>query len=125
MKVLLDTSFVISCVRKKIDFLSQLEEQGFEVVLPVEILQELKGVRENPKESRMDRDAVNVALEMFEKSKIKKMSLGRRMNEERVDDALIRKGNEGYYIATLDNEIKRAVPQKIIIFNAKKSVGVE
>ena len=121
----MDTSFVISCIRKKIDFISQLENIGFKVVLPREVLQELKDLRENPKESRLDRDAVDVAFQMFEAKKVKKVSLGRRMEKKRVDEALINKGKEGYYIATLDNEIKRAVPNKIIIFNATKSVGVE
>jgi len=125
MEVLLDTSFVISCIRKKIDFISQLENIGFKVVLPREVLQELKDLKENPRESRLDRDAVDIAFQMFEVKKIKKVSLGRRMEKKRVDEALIKKGKEGYYIATLDNEIKRAVPNKIIIFNATKSVGVE
>jgi rRNA-processing protein FCF1 len=125
MEVLLDTSFVISCVRKKIDFIGQLEGLGFKVVLPREVLQELRDLRENPRESRLDRDAVDVAFQMFEANKIKKVSLGRRMEKKRVDEALINKGKEGYYIATLDNEIKRAVPNKIVIFNATKSVGIE
>lgn len=125
MEVILDTSFIISCIRKKIDFLSQLEEQGFKVVLPREVMQELKDVRTNSRQSREDRNIAILALGMIEKNKVKKMTMGRRMNEEKVDDALIRKGKEGFYIATLDNVIKRAISNKVVIFNAKKSVGVE
>jgi len=125
MRVLLDTNFIISCIRKNIDFISQLEEQGFKVVLPLEVLQELKDLRKNSKESKADRTAIDVAFELFEKRKIKKMTLGSTKSKEKLDEKLIHKGKDGYYIATLDNEIKRSVPNKVIILNAKNEVGIE
>jgi len=125
MKVLLDTNFVISCIRKNIDFISQLESLGFNVVLPLEVLQELKDLRKNPGENRADRAAIDIAFELFEKRKVKKMSLGSLKSKQKLDEKLIHKGKDGYYIATLDNEIKRSVPNKIIILNAKNEVGIE
>ena len=121
MEVILDTNFIISCIMKKIDFLSQLEEKGFKVVVPLEVLQELKGLRLSSKASHEERIAIDVALEMAASKRIKSITLG----ERKVDDALIEKGKKGIYIATLDSGIKRNVPNKIVIFNAKKEVGVE
>ncbi len=121
MKVLLDSSFILSCVMKRIDFLSQLEEQGFRVEVPREVLQELKDLKHKDKTSRDERTAIDTALQMIEGRKIKKTTLG----EGSVDEWLIRRGNEGFFIATLDNEIKRSVPNKIVIFDSKKSVGAE
>ena len=125
MEVLLDTNFIISCIRKKIDFISQLEENGFKVLLPQEVLQELKDLRANQKESKVGRRDIDLALEIFESRKIKKITLGKGIKSKHVDEVLIHKGKEGYYIATLDNAIKRAVPNKVIIFNAQKRVGVQ
>ena len=126
MEVILDTSFIISCIRKRIDFISQLEDLGFRAVVPREVIQELKGLKKNPKESFEDRKAVDVAFEMFKERKVKKMTLGSRIEREKqVDLGLIKKGREGVYIATLDNEIKRQVTNKIIINNARKSVVVQ
>lgn len=119
MEVILDTNFIISCIRKKIDFLSQLEEQGFKVAVPREVLQELKDVRRDKKTSRDDRTAIDLAMEMLLNKKIKKMSLG----SGKVDNWLVQKGNDGYYIATLDKDVKHHVPRKIVIFNAQKRVG--
>lgn len=119
MEAILDTSFIISCIRKNIDFLSQLEEQGFTVKVPHEVFEELKDLRLNVKHD--DRMAIDLALVMFERKKVKKMKLGHK----KVDDGLIEKGKTGAYIATLDREIKRAVPKRIVIFDAKQSVGVE
>lgn len=121
MNVLLDSSFILSCIRGRIDFLSQLEEQGFTVQVPREVMQELKDLKVKDKTSRDDKIAIDVALEMIEKRKVKKISMG----EGNVDDWLIRKGNEGYYIATLDAGIKNKIPGKVIIFRAQSKVGIE
>ncbi len=121
MQVILDSSFIISCVRERIDFLTQLEEQGFTPVVPREVFQEMKDLRTSNRASREDRLAVDVALEILEKKKVKKTTLG----EGKVDEFLIRKGQEGIFIATLDNGIKKRIPKKIVIFKAQNRVGVE
>jgi rRNA-processing protein FCF1 len=121
VEVILDTNFIISCIRKKIDFYEQLTEQGFKVVFPREVLQELKDVRRKNGTSHEDRIAIDLAMQMIERMKVKKMSLG----QGKVDDWLISKGKEGYYIATLDAVIKRQVPKRVVIFDAQKRVGVE
>lgn len=121
MEVLLDSSFIISCIRKRIDFLSQLEEQGFKPVIPREVFQEMKDLALKDKTSREDRLAISVALDLIEQRKVKKMSIG----VGKVDDGLIKKGNEGIYIATLDSGIKNKIPKKVVIFASKASVGPE
>jgi rRNA-processing protein FCF1 len=121
MQVILDSSFIISCVRDRIDFLNQLEEQGFTPVVPREVFQEMKDLRLSSRSSREDRIAIDVALEMLEKKKVKKTTLG----EGKVDEFLIKKGQEGIFIATLDNGIKKKIPKKIVIFKAQNRVGVE
>ena len=120
MEVILDTNFIISCLRKKIDFLSQLEEQGFKVAVPREVIQELKDVRFDKKTSREDRTAIDVAMQTLTKDKVKMITLGRG----KVDDWLVNKGNEGYYIATLDRGIKHKIANRVVIFDAQKRVGV-
>jgi len=120
MEVLLDSSFIISCIRERIDFLEQLSEQGFKVKIPREVMQEMKDLRKKSRLSQDSRKAIDVAMKMFEQRKVKKISMG----EGPVDDWLIKKGQEGYYIATLDGGIKNKVPNKIIIFRAKGRVGV-
>lgn len=121
MEVFLDSSFIISCIRERIDFLTQLEEQGFKVLVPLEVLQEMKDLRNKNKTSHEDRVAIDVAMEMIENRKVKKT----RLTGGSVDDGLIKKGKEGYYIATLDSGIKHEVPKKVVLFRAQGKVGVE
>src|SRR3989344_6674083 len=113
MEVLLDTNFIISCILKKIDFLEELEGMGFKILLPREVLQELKDLKKE-RTSHDERVAIDVAFKLFSSSRrVKKTTLGNNI----VDDALIEKGKDGFYIATLDNGIKRQIPNRIIIDN--------
>ena len=119
MEVLLDSNFIVACMKRKIDFISELESMGFKAALPREVFQELKDLR--LKVPHDDRVAIDLAFEKFRGSKIKKVTLGNR----NVDLGLIEKGRKGGYIATLDAAIKRSVPNKIMISDAKNSLIVE
>ena len=119
MEVLLDSNFIISCILKRIDFLEQLSEQGFKVVVPKEVMQELKDLKRENKTSRKERDAIKIAAGMLAVVK-RKAAVGRF-----VDDGLIKRGLERIYIATLDKAIKRKVPNRVVIFSAQNKVGVE
>ena len=119
MEVLLDSNFIISCLKRKIDFMSELEGIGFKILLPREVYQELKDLK--LKLSQADRVAVELALKMVESKKRKKTTLGKN----NVDKGLIEKGKQGYYIATLDAVIKRQVPNRVVISNAQNSIMIE
>ena len=119
MEVLLDSNFIISCVRKNIDFLVELENLGFKVAIPREVLQELKDLRLKWKHD--DRLAIDIATQMLDDKKIKKLKIG----GGKVDEKLIEIGNKGAYIATLDAYIKRSVPNKVVISTAGNKLVIE
>lgn len=121
MEAMLDSSFIVSCMLARIDFLSELEEKGFKVVVPREVIQELKDLKLKKGQSHDVRVAIDAVIDMFEQRKIKKVGFG----TGRVDNELIRKGKQGIYIGTLDKAILREVPNKIVILSAKKGIGVE
>ena len=120
MEVILDTNFIISCMLKRIDFMEQLGNLGFVVKIPKEVIEELKDLKnDNKKTSRKEREIINVALSWLEEKKVKKIKLGGK-----VDLKLIERGKEGIYIATLDNGIKREIPNKVVINNAAGRIEV-
>lgn len=121
MKVLLDSCFIISCVKRRIDFVQELKEMGFVVVVPREVLQELKDLKDKKRTSRETRTVIDVALELIEMNKVSKTSIGKG----KVDEELIKKGKEGIFIATLDKGIKDNVPNKVFIISSKNSLGVQ
>jgi len=118
--VVLDSNFIISCVKKKIDFMSELQQMGFKIVIPREVLQELKDLRLDV--SHDDRIAIDLGVEMLEKAGAKKIKIG----GQKVDDALIDRGkSNGSYIASLDAYIKRSVPNKVTINTASNKLQIE
>lgn len=119
MEAILDTNFIISCVTNKIDFLEKLETEGFTVIVPKEVMEEMKDLRQ--KVSHDKRVAIDIGLEMIEKRKIKKMKLPK----EKVDEGLIHFGKKGAYIATLDSAIRKIVPNKIGISSARSDILIE
>lgn len=119
MEVLLDSSFIISCVKKRIDFISELEGMGFKVLLPKEVFEEIKDLKVNS--DYETRAAVRVALELLKKRKVAGVTLGDRQ----VDEGLIEFGKKGAYIATLDAAIKRSVPNKVVISEKSNGLSIE
>ncbi|MDP1695716.1 MAG: PIN domain-containing protein [archaeon] len=120
MEVILDTNFIISCVKRKIDFIGRLREEGFKVLIPKEVIDELKDLRFNVR--REEKTAIELALQILDSNEeIRKMKLGNK----KVDESLIEMGKKGAYIATLDRTIKRSIPNRVIISDAKNDILVE
>jgi len=119
MKAILDSSFIISCARNKIDFVSQLREQGFEIVVPNEVVSEMKSLMNKKTISRKNRDIVKLALDILDSSGVKYESFGGDV----VDEMLVKLGKKGYAIGTLDRAIKKRISRRIVILTSKKRVS--
>ena len=115
----MDSSFILSCAKRKIDFLSRLEEEGFKVVIPREVLQELKDARDGLKFN--EKVALDGIMQLIEKRKVKKVGIG----SGKIDEELIRRGKEGIFIGSLDKEIKRNVQNRVIISDASNDILIE
>lgn len=106
-QVILDTSFIITCVRQKIDFFEEIKFMGMEILIPEEVIEELK------------KKQTETALKLIEKSNFKEISLGTK----NVDNGIIKtaKENPEMIVATLDAEIKNSIKNnKLVIRNKKK-----
>ena len=85
MEAILDTNFIIACIKEGIDFIDQLKINGFRIIVPKEVVDEIRSKKEG---SRSDRQSALIALEIIENSKLEKTSLTKRS----VDEGLIEKG---------------------------------
>ena len=122
MEAILDSSFIISCFRRKIDFFGRLREEGFSVKVPKEVMQELKDLKKKATGSREDRFILDMALKMIGDNKEIKMI---RLGNKGVDAGLIEWGKKGVYIASLDAVVKRSVPNRIFISDSKNDITIE
>ena len=127
MKVLLDTNFVITCVKEKIDFVQMANEmldEKIEWIIPQEILNELGYLKDRKGMKTKDREAAMVAFEMLQKldpkPKIVKLGVTKNIDIGIINYVLDRP----IVLATLDRELKNRVKNKILTVRGKKKLEI-
>jgi rRNA-processing protein FCF1 len=125
MEVLLDTSFILTCLKQGVDFL-EAQEYGI-LVLPRQVIDELKKLTE--KGERKEKEAATLALELIKKNKGKFRII--ELKSE-FADAGIRKYVEEkdketgeVSVATLDRGLKKSLRGKIKILTIRAGKKME
>lgn len=111
-KVLLDTNFILSALRKKMDFFEELQFMGLKIVVPNQVINEIKKISTSKKKLRF-REEAKLALRLLEKSSFEKIDL----ESNYVDKGIIKfvEKNPDCIVATLDAELKKKVKSKMVI----------
>jgi len=70
MKIILDTNFLIYCAKNKLDYreeIAKLINEGFDLVVPKQVMSELKMLRDDKwkKVSGKDKTAADLALKLL------------------------------------------------------------
>ncbi|MCL5730067.1 MAG: PIN domain-containing protein [Candidatus Pacearchaeota archaeon] len=116
-QVLLDTNFILTCLRQKIDFFEEIPLMGMEIIIPRQVVNEIKKL-EDSREGAV-REEASLSMKLLNRNKFTSVKL-RRNN---VDRGIIEFAaeNPDVIIATLDKEIKDNVRnQKMVIRNMKR-----
>jgi rRNA-processing protein FCF1 len=123
MKIILDTNFLIYCAKNKLDYVEGIENlinEGFELVVPLQVIEEMKMLRDDKwkKVSWKDKMAIGLALQMLEINKVKKV----KVSGNSVDEGIINLANENKknIVATLDREMRHSLPRVILINRFKR-----
>ncbi len=109
-EVVLDTSFILTCVKQKIDFFEEIKLMGIQILIPEQVIRELKN---------LDINHSKLALKILGKHKFKKIDL----KIKNVDNGIkeFAKMHKDTIVATLDRELKRIIKSpKLIIIGGKK-----
>ena len=117
---LLDTSFILTCIRNKIDFIEELTLQGSEVLIPKQVISEIERISTSKKKLRF-RDEAELALKLLENSIFKKIDL----KTKNTDNGIVKYSKQhNIIIATLDRELKRKVKGQKLVIRGKKKLEV-
>lgn len=103
MKIILDTNFLVYCAENKVDYATGLMEilaEGYELVVPSQVIVELKEIKEEAKKYS-DRRAADLALKLLKFNKVKIV----KTKGEYADDAIL-SISDGNIIASLDKRLK-------------------
>lgn len=120
-KVLLDTNFILSCIREKVDLFDKLEELGYGVVIPIIVIDELKRISLGNKSSKLRSEAL-FALRVLKSEKYEKLETGGRYADTGIINYL--KSHPDYAVATLDREIQKSVKNSKIVLRARQKLEV-
>jgi hypothetical protein len=120
-QVILDTNFLIYCVKQKIDYvegISSLMSSGYELVVPNLVILELQELTRRLKKLS-DRTAASLALQLLKHNKVREIqAIG-----ENADDSIVRI-QAGNIVATLDYNLKKKVEKSIVLnYRGKLSFG--
>ena len=116
----LDTNFILSCIRKKIDFFELIPQMGMKIVIPLQVMDEIR------KFSRQGRgnlkQEAKLALVLLQNQEFNRIDL----YNKNVDNGLIKlaEKNENYIIATLDSQIKHKTKNPNLVIRGEKELEI-
>lgn len=118
-KAVFDTNFILNCVKQKIPFFDEVRFMGFKIVIPEEVLGEVKRLSKEGKKLHV-RETSHIALKIIESEEFEKIKL----NDINVDRALkeIAKKDKNIILATADRELKYKIKRPTLIVRGKKKI---
>jgi len=121
-QTILDTNFILSCVKQKIDFFRDIPNIGLEILIPTQVIEEIKRVANSTKKLRF-RDDAKLAQVILEKNNFKEIDIRGKY----VDKGLINYAKEHpkLVVATLDRDIKKKVTNFKLVIRGKKKLELQ
>ena len=118
---LLDTSFILSAIKCKIDFIEGILFLGLTPIIPMQVIDELKNITKSKKKFKF-KDNAELALKIIQKNKLKEIDIKHKY----VDKGIIQysKENPEVIIATMDKELKTKIKNKKLVVRAMKKLEI-
>lgn len=109
-QAVIDTSFIIAALEKKIDFFEDISGMGFQILIPEQVVKELDSL------------GAGLALRILEKKQFELI----HFPGKDADSAIISfaKKNPEAVVATLDLGLKKRVKNKKMIIRGRKKIEV-
>jgi rRNA-processing protein FCF1 len=124
MKILLDTNFLMTCARQKIDFSSltdELIDEGIEWIVPQDVLNELGNLKDRCGMRIADKEAATLCFDILSDLKPKVIELpGKNPNVDiKIVNHII---DKPITLATLDKNLKSRINNKILTIRGKNNL---
>ncbi len=121
-QAILDTNFILTCIKQKIDFFRDIPNMGVQILIPKQVIEEVKRVSNSTKKLKF-RDDAKLAQVILEKNKFTQIDIRGKY----VDKGLINyaKDHPRLIVATLDKEIKSKIVNSKLIIRGKKKLELQ
>lgn len=120
--VLLDTNFIISCIKKKIDCFEILQDQGLQIIIPKQVIEELEKIYTS-KQSITQKNAAHIALKILKRHIQESQIID--LKEKIVDKGILTfvKAHPQIKVATLDKALKTKLKKLSVSCVSVKKTG--
>lgn len=120
-EVLLDTNFILACIKQKIDFLEEIKFLGIKILIPKQVINELKRIVDSRKKLHFRKDA-ELSLKVLENEKkffrkIDLLDYGKN-TDKRIKNFADK--NKKILVATLDKQLKEKIKNPKLVIRGKK-----
>jgi len=125
MEILLDTNFVITCAKQKIDFesiVNGMTDEEIKWIVPDEVLRELRGLRLS-KGKGLDAKSIDLAIKMIQNISYSVVKLSDSSSDVDTKIANYVK-DKSIILATLDKGLKVRVGNRILTVRGKKGLEI-
>ena len=127
--IILDTSFILSCTKQKIDFFDYLKSEGYTILIPKQVLTELEKISLPDMKKASDQEAAALSLRIIMNNIFDKIDLNTALSplkRKSVDELIIDYANKNpsIILATLDREMQRKVKNKKLIIRGKNQLEI-
>ncbi len=109
-QIIIDTSFILTAVAKKIDFFEEIEGKGLHILVPEQVIKELKGL------------GAELALRILDKNEFEKLEI----SGKDADIAIINFANKnpGAIVATLDKGLQKKIRNSKMVIRGRKKLEI-
>lgn len=113
LRCLLDTNFILTCVRQKIDFFEEIKLMGIQILIPEQVIAEIE---------RLKKPESKLALALLQKNKFSKIDIGNGHVDRKIIQYL--RDKPGIILATLDRELKAKVKNMKMVIRGRKRLEI-
>ena len=120
-QAILDTSFILTCIKQKIDFFDEIKFMGIEILIPDIVIGEIKSLSEDTSKKKFHiKENAKIALKLLEKNSdsFKKINLAGKNADKSI--IMFAKENPVAIVATLDKELKSKIKNPKLVIRDKK-----
>lgn len=118
-KVLLDTNFILACVKEKVDFFEYFEMDGFKILIPDKVLSELKRLSVLGKKGIKVR--ADFALKFLnEAGDFEEVVVKGKYADSAIVNYL--RDHQNVFLATIDEGLRKKVKNKIFVIKSNKKI---
>jgi len=124
MEIIIDTNFLLTCMKQKIDLFLELDRLFgvYEAVVPKQVIRELEILESRQELNIKEREAASLGLQILRKKNVKILELEGKADKAIVNYAL---ENKDVVMASLDGGMRKHVKNKakmLTIRNKKRIV---